>query len=181
MRRDFKRHLDSLAGLYEFSEGIMAAENLLRTSLSRRWLTGFGFGLVHGFGFSFALKDTLQFAGDHLFVSLAGFNLGIELGQLMVLVLVVPALRLTTRWVPARGLTLVLSVLVAHSAWHWLVERWAVFSAYSIPAPPLDMHLLVAAMRWLMLLLVAAFVVWLVRAPFERWAGTGRTDDDPPG
>ena len=28
MRRDFKRHLDSLAGLYEFSEGIMAAENL---------------------------------------------------------------------------------------------------------------------------------------------------------
>src|SRR2546427_2948292 len=34
--------------------------------LKRRWLITFGFGLVHGFGFSFALRQTLQFAGSHL-------------------------------------------------------------------------------------------------------------------
>lgn len=159
----------------------MALENLVRASVSQRWLTGFGFGLVHGFGFSFALKDTLQFAGDHILVSLAGFNLGIELGQLLVLVLVVPTLRLTTRWFPAKGLAVVLSVLVAHSAWHWVAERWTVFSAYSIPPPTLDMSLLVGAMRWLMLLLVAVFVIWLVRTPLERWAGIRRSDEDSVG
>lgn len=151
----------------------MGLENLLRVSLERRWLVGFGFGLVHGFGFSFALRDSLQFAGDHILVSLAGFNVGIELGQLLVLVAMVPVLRLATRWVPGRGLTIVLSVLVAHTAWHWLVERWAVFSAYSISLPTLDGAFVLGAMRWLILLLAAAFVVWLLREPFERWAESG--------
>ena len=50
-------------------------------SVSRRWLVTFGFGLVHGFGFSFALKQTLQFAGSHLLTSLLSFNLGVELGK----------------------------------------------------------------------------------------------------
>ena len=48
-------------------------------------MIAFGFGLVHGFGFSFALKETLQFAGSHLLTSLLGFNIGVELGQLLVL------------------------------------------------------------------------------------------------
>ena len=52
----------------------------------------FGFGLVHGFGFSFALRQTLQFAGSHLLTSLLSFNVGVELGQLLVLVLLIPAL-----------------------------------------------------------------------------------------
>jgi len=37
---------------------------------------------VHGFGFSFALRETLQFAGDYLLTALFGFNLGVEIGQL---------------------------------------------------------------------------------------------------
>ena len=64
----------------------------LRPNLRRRWLVAFAFGLVHGFGFSFALRNTLQFAGAHLLMSLLAFNVGIELGQLLVLVLLVPAL-----------------------------------------------------------------------------------------
>ena len=42
----------------------MALENILGVRLRRRWLITFGFGLVHGFGFSFALRETLQFAGS---------------------------------------------------------------------------------------------------------------------
>jgi len=66
----------------------MALENIVGgTSVQRRWIITFGFGLVHGFGFSFALRETLQFAGSHLLTSLLAFNLGVELGQLLVLVL----------------------------------------------------------------------------------------------
>ena len=48
-------------------------------------MIAFAFGLVHGFGFSFALQETLQFAGSHLVTSLVSFNVGVELGQLLVL------------------------------------------------------------------------------------------------
>src|SRR5207253_7119620 len=64
----------------------MALENIVGSNVGRRWVITFGFGLVHGFGFSYALKQTLQFAGSYLLTSLLSFNLGVELGQLAVLV-----------------------------------------------------------------------------------------------
>ena len=59
----------------------MALENIVAPHLRQRWMIAFGFGLVHGFGFSFALRETLQFAGSHLVTSLLAFNLGVEIGQ----------------------------------------------------------------------------------------------------
>jgi len=56
----------------------MAFENIVGSRWQRRWIIAFGFGLVHGFGFSFALRETLQFAGSHLLTSLLAFNLGVE-------------------------------------------------------------------------------------------------------
>jgi hypothetical protein len=50
------------------------------------------FGLVRGFGFSFALRESLQFAGVHLLTSLLSFNVGVELGQLLVVATLIPAL-----------------------------------------------------------------------------------------
>src|SRR5262249_61073779 len=79
----------------------MALENIVSPQLKRRWLITFGFGLVHGFGFSFALRQTLQFAGTHLLTSLLSFNIGVELGQLLVLVVFIPALGLLFRYVVA--------------------------------------------------------------------------------
>ena len=70
----------------------MALENIVGAVLRRRWVIAFAFGLVHGFGFSFALGETLQFAGSHLVTSLVAFNVGVELGQILVLALLVPAL-----------------------------------------------------------------------------------------
>ena len=49
---------------------LMAFENIIGAQLNRRWMIAFGFGLVHGFGFSFALSESLQFAGAHLLTSL---------------------------------------------------------------------------------------------------------------
>ncbi len=147
----------------------MALENLLKPDVRRRWLVAFAFGLVHGFGFSFALGATLE-RGDQLFFSLLGFNVGIEAGQILVLVIAVPLLRLAGRWLPERGLAVVLSVLIGHTAWHWLVERWGTFRAFDLSWPVVDLAFAAGVMRWMMLVLIACFVVWLVRVPFERWA-----------
>ncbi|MEM9209837.1 MAG: HupE/UreJ family protein, partial [Pseudomonadota bacterium] len=70
----------------------MALENIVGSRWDRRWLIAFAFGLVHGFGFSFALSETLQFAGSHLLTSLFAFNVGVELGQLMLIAIAVPIL-----------------------------------------------------------------------------------------
>lgn len=76
----------------------MAVENVLGARAERRWIVAFVFGLVHGFGFSAALGDTLQFAGAHLVTSLLAFNVGVELAQLGVLLVMIPVLdRLFTR------------------------------------------------------------------------------------
>ena len=52
----------------------MALQNIVGGNVERRWMIAFGFGLVHGLGFSFALRQTLQFAGSHLLTSLVSFN-----------------------------------------------------------------------------------------------------------
>ena len=103
----------------------MALENIVGGStVERRWMIAFGFGLVHGFGFSFALRETLQFAGSHLLTSLLSFNLGVELGQLLVLALFIPALEILFRFAVAERIgTIILSALVAHTGWHWAAIR----------------------------------------------------------
>jgi hypothetical protein len=103
----------------------MALENIVGASTHRRrWIVAFIFGLVHGFGFSFALRDTLQFAGSHLISALLSFNIGVEIGQLLIVALMVCALDLLFRYVVAERMgTIIVSALVAHTGWHWFVER----------------------------------------------------------
>ena len=102
----------------------MALENIVVEQPTRRWIIAFFFGLVHGFGFSFVLRNTLQFAGSHVLTSLLSFNVGVEIGQLLVLVLFVPALNLLFRYIVAQRLgTIILSALVAHQAWHWTEDH----------------------------------------------------------
>jgi hypothetical protein len=113
----------------------MCVENVVWPNPRTRWPIAFGFGLVHGFGFSFALQNTLQFAGDHVLTSLLAFNVGIELGQLLVLLVLVPALNLLFRYVDARIGGIVIAVIVGHTAWHWLDERFAALGAF-LPGLP---------------------------------------------
>ena len=101
----------------------------------RRWILALAFGLVHGLGFSFALRESLQFAGSHLLTSLLSFNAGVELGQLLVLALMVPALQLLFRFVVAERIgAILLSALVAHTAWHWTADRWGSLRQFAWPA-----------------------------------------------
>jgi hypothetical protein len=142
----------------------MALENIVGvTSVQRRWAIAFGFGLVHGFGFSFALRDTLQFAGSHLLTSLLAFNVGVELGQLAVLAALVPALQLMFRYVVEERMgTVILSAFVAHSAWHWTADRWDRLRQFDWPAP--GIVTVIWGVRALIVLVAVAGVVWLILA-----------------
>lgn len=89
----------------------------------RRWLIAFAFGLIHGFGFASVLQG-LNLPSTDLVLSLVGFNLGVELGQLALVVLLLPAAYLFRarsaypRIVLAGG-----SMLIAFIASGWLLER----------------------------------------------------------
>jgi HupE / UreJ protein len=142
----------------------MALENIAGAGLRRRWAIAFAFGLVHGFGFSFALRETLQFAGSHLLTSLLAFNVGVELGQLLVLALLIPALDLLFRFVVAERMgTILLSAIVAHTAWHWMLDRADRLRQYRFEWPELNLLFLAAAVRWLMLLVAVAALIWFGR------------------
>ncbi len=150
----------------------MALENIVGASgPHRRWIFAFGFGLIHGFGFSFALRETLQFAGSHLLTSLISFNLGVELGQILVLLLLVPALEGLFRFVVTERIgTIILSALVAHTSWHWMTERAGQLSRYNFDWTTLTAAQLADLTRWLMWIVIAAGVVWMVSAWLRRRA-----------
>ena len=144
----------------------MAFENIVGAKLERRWMVTFGFGLVHGFGFSFLLRERLQFAGDHLVSSLLAFNVGVELGQLFVLIIAVPLLSLIFRFVVAERIgTVLMSALVAHTAWHWASERGSVLLGYNWPQ--FGLADLSAFLRLATVIVGAAFVMWLL----SLWMG----------
>ena len=137
------------------------AATALAPALSRRWAIAFGFGLVHGFGFSFALQEKLQLAGSHLVTSLVSFNFGVELGQLLVLAVLVPVVWIAFRAIEARIAIMVVSALVAHTAWHWMTDRGATLWGYDWSATdPAD---LASLLRWLMLIVGVAGATWLAR------------------
>jgi hypothetical protein len=148
----------------------MALENIVGgATVHRRWIIAFGFGLVHGFGFSFALKETLQFAGSHLLTSLVGFNIGVELGQLLVLALMVPVLEFVFRHMVAERMgTIILSALVAHTGWHWMMDRADQLRQFRFESPIIDAAMLVIALRVLMVIVLLAGLAWALRDYAER-------------
>ena len=146
----------------------MALENIVGGNIERRWMTTFAFGLAHGFGFSFALRESLQFAGDHLVTSLLAFNLGVEIGQLAALLVVLPLLTLLFRHAFTEKVgVILLSALVAHTGWHWMLERGEQLSKF--PAPALDAAFAAGVMRGLIALIILGVLVWLSNGQVRRW------------
>jgi hypothetical protein len=148
----------------------MALENIVGAKLERRWVMTFGFGLVHGFGFSFLLRERLQFAGEHLLTSLLAFNVGVEFGQLAVLIVTIPALVLLFRYVVEERMgTIILSALVAHTAWHWASERYTVLKGF--PIPELSLNDMATIVRLLMVVIAAGGLMWLLSNLLSRASG----------
>ena len=85
-----------------------------------------------------------------------------ELGQLLVLVILVPTLSVLFKFVVAERIgTILLSALVAHTSWHWMTERWEVLSQFPITWAAFSRAIFTGAMGWLIILLLLASAVWV--------------------
>jgi HupE / UreJ protein len=152
----------------------MALENIIGANLGQRWIITGLFGLVHGFGFADALKEQLQFAGSYLLVSLLSFNVGIEIGQLAVLCVFVPALALLFRGrMSGRMGIIVLSAIIAHTAWHWMIDRGELL--WQTPWPQITVPRAMILAQWVAALLLAVGAAKLLEKWIERkWPGLSR-------
>ena len=115
-----------------FSVLVTAVNNLLPVFRGSRWLVAFGFGLIHGFGFATVLQD-LGLQTEQLALSLLGFNLGVEFGQLVIVTAFLPLAYLIRdsgfyRW----GLLRAGSALAAIVASVWLFERMFNYPLFAV-------------------------------------------------
>ena len=102
---------------------LAAANNLWPLVERRRWVVAFSFGLIHGFGFASVLTE-LGLPQESLVLSLLGFNLGVETGQLAIVAVFLPlayVLRATGFY--RKGVFVGGSVITLLVALIWLVER----------------------------------------------------------
>ncbi|HKX30915.1 MAG TPA: HupE/UreJ family protein [Blastocatellia bacterium] len=103
----------------------VSLENIFRRNRQGRWLLTFAFGLIHGFGFAYVLRELgVGTQGGGVALPLVSFNLGVELGQLAIAALVLPLIwklhqrsTFATRYVPVG------SALIALAGGYWLVQR----------------------------------------------------------
>jgi hypothetical protein len=141
----------------------LALENIAGATIGRRPAIAFACGLVLGFAFAFTLRGALQFAGAHRAVAIAAFTVGIELAQIGVVAVAVIAVALAcTQLVAARTGTIVLSAIVAHTAWHWTLDRWSVLRQFRFEWPAFDLAFWASAMRWGMVAVVLVGLYWII-------------------
>ena len=102
-----------------------AIENIVRPNVRWRYLLTFCFGLVHGLGFASVLADILP--KEHIIAPLLEFNLGVEIGQLTIVIVALPMLLGVIKWAGPnryrRWVMPVLSSAIAILGLLWLVER----------------------------------------------------------
>ncbi|MDF1562538.1 MAG: HupE/UreJ family protein [Deltaproteobacteria bacterium] len=111
--------------LYVAGENVWAAHTG-REKIShgwRRYAVTFAFGLIHGFGFSYVLRDEVGLPTEALLPALLSFNVGVELGQVVVVAAAWPVLR----WLSHKGywkpLLFAAMTVVGIVAGYWLVTR----------------------------------------------------------
>jgi HupE / UreJ protein len=149
----------------------MAIENIIGANVNQRWIITGLFGLVHGFGFADVLKEQLQFAGSNLLVSLLSFNVGIEIGQLAVLCVFVPALAFLFRGrMAGRMGIIVLSAIIANIAWQWMLQRGE--ALWQTPWPQLTVPGLMILAQWVLAVVLAIGAAKLFAKWIEhKWPG----------
>ena len=108
----------------------VALENLLAKQVNYRWLVTFSFGLIHGFGFAGVLQEYITGKSD-LVLSVVSFNVGVEVGQMIIFLIMLPILHLMRKKLAARKITVVASISIFILGSIWLVER--VFNLQLLP------------------------------------------------
>ncbi|TXE05978.1 HupE/UreJ family protein [Gelidibacter salicanalis] len=105
-----------------FSIGLAAYHNIRPVLVGRDWIIAFVFGLFHGFGFATVLGE-LGFKGENLSLSLLGFNIGVEIGQVVIIALIFPFLFLMRKLRVYPKFMVIISVILILISIYWMIER----------------------------------------------------------
>lgn len=113
------RYVESIIA---FSIALAAFHNIRPLFKAREWIIAFAFGLFHGFGFASVLGEK-GLAGEFISLSLLGFNVGVEIGQVFIVAGIFPVLFLLRKLRLYPKLLTWGSVLLILISLHWVVER----------------------------------------------------------
>lgn len=109
--------------LIALSIALVAAEAFLRRPGNHRWKLATAFGLVHGFGFAGALNE-LGLSSEETAKALFGYNFGVEVGQLAIVLLLAPAILLLQRRPAVHHVVIrALSAAIFVAGVYWFAQR----------------------------------------------------------
>ncbi len=145
------------------SIALAALHNVRPIFVNKEWLLAGGFGLFHGFGFAGLLSE-LGLDRSNRIASLLGFNVGIELGQAVIILVLFPALFLMRRTRAYLGIMYAGSVVLALVALGWALER--VFGLESSVSTVVDPVLDWPRSLWITVVItaIAAVLYWSDRS-----------------
>ncbi len=143
-----------------------ALHNIRPVLPNREWLLSFVFGLFHGMGFA-SLVEGLEVSRSTQLISLLGRNVGIEIGQAVVVLLLFPALYLLRRTRFYRPFFTAASVIMSTIALVWMVERLGEIDVgISTLVDPVFV--------WPRILFIVIALTLVAAAAFQVEAGSGR-------
>jgi len=105
-----------------FSIALAALHNITPIFRQKEWVIAFGFGLFHGFGFASVLGEK-GLSGDYMILSLLGFNVGVELGQVLIICMIFPFLFLLRKQKIYPPIIKYGSMVLILISLYWVVER----------------------------------------------------------
>ncbi len=104
------------------SIALAALHNITPIFKSKEWIIAFGFGLFHGFGFASVLGEK-GLGGDFMVWSLLGFNIGVEIGQVLIICAVFPILFLLRNLKIYPAIIKYGSFVLIFISIYWFIER----------------------------------------------------------
>jgi hypothetical protein len=111
-----------IESIIAFSIALAAIHNIYPLISGKEWLIAFVFGLFHGFGFASILAEK-GLGGNYLVLSVFGFNLGVEIGQMAIIVLVFPILYLLRKTFLYPKIRVFGSIFLIFVSLYWFIER----------------------------------------------------------
>lgn len=111
-----------IESIIAISIALAAIHNIYPRFSGKEWLIAFVFGLFHGFGFASVLAER-GLVGNYLGLSIFGFNLGVEIGQLAIILLVFPILYLLRKTFLYPKIRVFGSIILILFSLYWFIER----------------------------------------------------------